>query len=53
MKRGDKVRKVTGDYHLNGILLCMFKTTKGKVRCVVEHRPGFLHIYSPQQLKKL
>lgn len=50
---GDQVRKVTGDYHLNGEVRAVFKTKAGKVRYVVEHPPGFLHIYSEANLKLL
>ena len=52
-KRGDRVRKVTGDYRLNGVIVGKAVTTRGKVRWVVEHKPGFLHIYSAANLKKL
>lgn len=45
-KVGDKVRKVTGDYQLDGEIRAVFETKAGKVRVVVEHEPGFLHIYS-------
>lgn len=50
LKRGDLVRKVTGDYQLNGVVVAKFKTTAGKLRLVVEHEPGFLHIYSEANL---
>ena len=43
---GEKVRKVTGDYQLDGEVRAVFTTIAGKVRVVVEHEPGFLHIYS-------
>lgn len=43
---GDKVRKVTGDYQLDGEVRSVFETKSGKVRMVVEHEPGFLHIYN-------
>ena len=49
-KNGDKVRKVSGDYHLDGVIVSIFTTLKGNVRVVVEHDPGFLHIYNPTQL---
>lgn len=52
-KIGQRVRKVTGDYHLNGEVRAVFKTTLGKIRYVVEHKPGFLHIYSALNLKAL
>lgn len=50
-KIGDQVRKISGDYHLNGVVVAVFKTTKNKIRFVVEHKPGFLHIYSEANLK--
>ncbi len=53
IKRLTKVRKVTGDYQLDGIVVAIFKTLKGNVRYVVEHEPGFLHIYSGANLKEV
>lgn len=50
---GDEVEKYTGDYHLFGIIVSIFKTTTGKVRYVVEHDPGFLHIYNKNQLCRI
>lgn len=49
----DKVRKVTGDYQLDGVIVAIFKTLKGHIRVVVEHEPGFLHIYNPSQLRRI
>lgn len=49
---GDKVLKYTGDYKLVGEVRAFFLTKAGKLRYVVEHEPGFLHIYSPANLKK-
>jgi hypothetical protein len=46
MKIGDTVEKYTGDYHLKGEIRSVFTTKSGKERYVVEHEPGFLHIYS-------
>jgi hypothetical protein len=51
MKVGDKVLKYTGDYQLEGEVRAVFTTKAGKVRYVVEHHPGFLHIYSEANLK--
>jgi hypothetical protein len=48
---GDRVRKVSGDYQLDGIVVSTFKTLAGKVRYVVEHPPGFLHIYGGANLQ--
>lgn len=56
LKPGDVVRKCTGDYHLEGIIVAGFKTIKGAERYVVEHQPlapGLLHIYSLTNLEKL
>lgn len=50
-KIGDQVRKYTGDYHLNGEIRGRAITKRGKLRYVVEHYPGFLHIYSSANLK--
>jgi hypothetical protein len=50
---GQKVLKFTGDYQLPGEVRAVFTTKAGKVRYVVEHDPGFLHIYSAQNLKPL
>lgn len=55
-KIGDKVQKCTGDYHLEGVVVAVFRTMAGKERYVVEHAPvapGMLHIYSAQNLRKL
>lgn len=50
---GEKVLKWTGDYKLPGEVRAVFTTRAGKVRYVVEHEPGFLHIYSPENLRRL
>jgi hypothetical protein len=49
--RGDKVKKTSG-YEFDGVVVCRFHTTEGKIRYVVEHlqSPGLLHIFSPEQL---
>lgn len=49
-KVGDKVYKHSGDYHLKGTVVASFKKLDGKVRYVVEHHPGFLHIYSDKNI---
>ena len=51
-KVGDKVRKVSGDYQLDGEVRAVFATKRNKIRYVVEHDPGFLHIYNGAQLEK-
>lgn len=50
MKVGDKVLKFTGDYKLEGEVRAVFTKKDGKIRYVVEHEPGFLHIYSEANL---
>lgn len=52
-KVGDKVRKVTGDYHWDGEVCAAFHTPNGKERYVVAHAvdSGYvLHIYGPKNL---
>lgn len=52
-KLGDPVRKVTGEYHLDGVIVAVFWNTSGALRYVVEHQPlapGLLHIYSEKNL---
>lgn len=48
---GDRVLKHTGDYQLEGEVRDVFYTKSGKVRYVVEHDMGILHIYSDANLK--
>lgn len=48
---GDTVEKFTGDYQLKGVVRSVFVTSKGNIRVVVEHDPGFLHIYAPNNLR--
>lgn len=50
---GALVEKYTGDYQLPGEVRSVFTTRAGKTRYVVEHTPGFLHIYGPQNLRAL
>lgn len=50
---GQCVEKYTGDYQLPGEVRAVFTTKAGKVRYVVEHEPGFLHIYSQANLRAL
>ncbi len=50
---GDRVEKCTGDYQLLGVIVALFTTTKGHIRCVVEHEPGFLHIYSLNNIRRI
>lgn len=48
---GERVEKHTGDYQLTGEVRAVFTTKAGKVRYVVEHDPGFLHIYGDANLR--
>lgn len=48
---GDAVEKYTGDYQLPGEVRAVFTTRASKVRYVVEHYPGLLHIYSASNLR--
>lgn len=48
---GTLVEKYTGDYVLNGEVRAVFTTRAGKTRYVVEHEPGFLHIYGPYNIR--
>lgn len=48
---GDQVEKFTGDYVLVGEVRMIGTTKAGKVRYVVEHPGGFLHIYSEANLR--
>lgn len=54
---GDKVKKVTGEYHISGEVRSVFTKADGAVRLVVEHNAegggSFLHIYGPANLIKL
>ena len=55
---GSKVKKVTGDYHIVGVVRSIFTTGNMAIRVVVEHTVAdehgsgsFLHIYSPANLE--
>lgn len=54
MKVGDRVRKISG-YPFPGVIACIFTTTEGATRVVVEctvpECKGMLHIYRPDQLE--
>lgn len=50
---GVRVLKYTGDYQLKGEIRAVFTTKAGRVRYVVEHEPGFLHIYSENNIKPI
>ena len=51
MLNGNSVRKVTGDYKFEGIIVSVFKKLSGKIRLVVENPDGILHIYSEKNLE--
>lgn len=58
-KVGDFVTK-TGGYAFRGAVVSVFENTKGQIRVVAEHvdsvtetSSGMLHIFSPNQLKKI
>lgn len=50
---GDKVYKHSGDYQMHGEVRQTLWTKAGKLRYVVEHDPGFLHIYNGEQLRRV
>lgn len=55
-KLRQRVRKTSGDYHLDGVVVSIFTTLSGKRRYVVEHdplAPGLLHIYSENNLEAI
>lgn len=51
-KLGQRVEKFTGDYKLEGVVVSVFLTLADRERYVVEHEPGFLHIYGPNNLRE-
>ena len=51
-KVGDKVRKISGDYQMDGVVIGTMTTTRGKERYAVEHEPyGIIHIYNEGNLE--
>ena len=59
LKIGDKIKKSKG-YAFEGVVVAVFKNTKGQVRIVAEHlgsqteeSGGMLHIFSETQLNKV
>ena len=57
---GQKVKKVTGEYKISGVVRSVFVKGDGAVRIVVEHtvkdehgEGSFLHIYGPNNLEPL
>ena len=51
MQRGDKVRKVGGDYRFDGVVVAVFQKLSGVTRYVVEDDRGVLHVYSRKNLE--
>jgi len=55
-KIGDHVEKITG-YRWPGVVVAVFYTTRGALRVVVEctvpEVRGALHVYAPQQLRRV
>ena len=49
---GERIEKYTGDYQLDGEIRAVLETRAGKLRYVVEHGQGFLHIYNETQLRR-
>lgn len=49
-KAHDLVRKITGDYTFDGVVLSVFHKLSGKVRLCVEDDRGIVHIFAPSQL---
>lgn len=50
MKIGTEVKKVTGDYSFEGVIVSKFDKQDGQERFVVEDDRGALHIYSEKNL---
>lgn len=54
---GQRVKKVTGEYHITGEVRSIFTKADGVVRLVVEHQAegggSFLHVYGPNNLEAL
>jgi hypothetical protein len=52
----DRVEKIGGAYTLPGVIVAAFRTLGDAERYVVEHAPaapGLLHIYGPDNLRRL
>lgn len=48
---GTRVRKVTGDYRFEGVVVAAFGKLNGQRRYVVENADGILHIFSGKNLE--
>ena len=53
MNIGDRVKKVTGDYTFEGVVVAVFQKLSGQTRVVVENKDGILHIFSEANLEIL
>ena len=49
---GDNVKKITGDYKFEGVVVAAFEKLSGKQRYVVENEDGILHIFSEKNLER-
>lgn len=52
-RRGQTVVKSGGDYTFRGVVVAVFEKLSGKVRYVVEHADGMLHIFNEGQLTEV
>jgi hypothetical protein len=51
LKVGDRVKKVSGDYTFEGVVVAAFAKKSGAVRYVVEDDRGLLFIFNGGQLE--
>ena len=50
---GDSVKKITGEYRFNGVVVGVVEKLSGQRRYVVENADGVLHIFGPQNLARV
>lgn len=48
---GNRVRKDTGDYFFDGVIVAVFRKRSGAPRYAVENEAGIVHIFNHEQLK--
>ncbi len=55
MKVGQRVKKIGGEYELEGTIVAVFQKLSGTTRYVVEADvpKGLLHIYGPSNLEAI
>ena len=53
LNRGTKVRKSSGDYHLDATIVVQFEKLSGQVRYVIEDDRGLLLIWNRNQFEVL